>query len=239
MELALRPLALPFEHGAWGFLLEPIVLGMLVAPSREGAYIAIGIVAAFLVRQPLRLAMHDRQQRKRYPRTAACEALALAYGTVAAIAFAMAGIAPLLPLIAALPLAAIQFTLDLRNHGRTLTAELCGGLAAGATATAIALAASLPLAYALTLWALLALRTVPSILYVRAALRGGSRAPMLAAHAGAVIAAALLAQFAALPMLVLFARAWPPADGMRARDIGIREVVYGVVTVALLTIAVS
>ena len=29
----LKAIALPPEHGAWGFLLEPIVLGLLVAPS--------------------------------------------------------------------------------------------------------------------------------------------------------------------------------------------------------------
>src|ERR1044072_2044638 len=35
----LRPLALPTEHGGWGFLLEPLVLAMIVAPSWIGALI--------------------------------------------------------------------------------------------------------------------------------------------------------------------------------------------------------
>jgi len=236
MELALRPLALPYEHGAWGFLFEPIVLALLVAPSVSGVCVAIGIVAAFLIRQPLRLAMRDRMQRKRYPRTRACEAFALGYSVIAAIAFAFAGFAPLLPLVAVLPLAAIQFTLDYRNRGKTLTAELCGALAAGAAATSIVLAASQPLVLGLTLWALLALRAVPSILYVRSVLRGGSRAVMLSAHVVAVLVAALLAIPAAVAMAVLLVRASVPAEGLRARDIGMREVGYGALTVALLAL---
>jgi hypothetical protein len=230
---------LPYEHGAGAFLLEPIVLALVVAPSRAGVFVAIGIVAVFLARQPLRFALRDRMQRKRYPRTAACERSALVLLLVAAFAFACSGIAPLLPLIAALPLAATQLMLDLRNQGRTLTAELCGGLAAGAAATAIALAGGASIALSLTLWALIALRTVPSILYVRTALRGESRTAMLVAHAAAVIAASLLTPLAALAMLVLFARAWIPTDGVRAKDIGIREVAYGVLVVALLAYSLS
>ena len=42
----LRSVALPTEHGGWGLTLEPVLLGLLVAPSVAG--LAIG-GAAFLV----------------------------------------------------------------------------------------------------------------------------------------------------------------------------------------------
>ncbi|HDL49896.1 MAG TPA: prenyltransferase, partial [Actinobacteria bacterium] len=36
----LRSVAMPTEHGGWGFTLEPIILGLLVAPSPAGWEIA-------------------------------------------------------------------------------------------------------------------------------------------------------------------------------------------------------
>src|ERR1051325_7102494 len=75
----IRPLALPVEHGAWSFLLEPIALGLIIAPSGDGTLIAIGAVALMLVRQPFKLMLRD-WSRQRYPRTAVCEALVAAYG---------------------------------------------------------------------------------------------------------------------------------------------------------------
>src|SRR3954465_13030737 len=67
--LHLRPLAIPNEHGGWGFLFEPIVLAGLAAPSLGGALVAIAAVAAFLARHPLKLAAGDVVRGRRYPRT--------------------------------------------------------------------------------------------------------------------------------------------------------------------------
>jgi hypothetical protein len=241
--MKLRPLALPFEHGAWGFLLEPVAAGLLVAPSVAGLLIAIAAVAVFLARHPLRLAARDLMQDKRYPRTTICLLLALAYASVAAAAFAgafvLAGGAPLIPLIAVLPLAAIQFTLDVRNQGRALGAELAGAVAAGATATAIVIAAAEPPALAVALWALLAARAVASILYVRCSLRSEPRAIMLAAHAAAVALAIALFPVVSIgavaAMLVLLFRALPvPASS--ARQLGMRELGYGALVVLLIAL---
>jgi len=231
--LMLRPLALPFEHGAWGFLLEPIVLGMLIAPSVAGLFVAIGVVAAFLVRHPLRLALQDRKRGARYPRTAVCEAFAASYALVALIAFSLAGIEPLVPLLAVAPLALIQVFLN----GRSLAAETLGSLVAGASATAIVLAAHQPLTIALALWALVVARGIPSILYVRATLGRGNRAVMIAAHVAAVLLAIAIAPLpATFAMVVLLARAVPNASKLRAKEIGIREIAYGVLTVVLIAI---
>ena len=76
--VSLRPLALPAEHGGWGFLLEPIALGLAVRPSWGGALIAIAFACGFLTRQPLRLAMQDRLRGKSYPRTRWCWTFAAA-----------------------------------------------------------------------------------------------------------------------------------------------------------------
>src|SRR3954452_11843953 len=88
--VSLRPLALPTEHGGWGFLLEPIALGLAVMPSWGGALIAIAFVCGFLTRQPLRLALQDAVRGKSYPRTRWCWTFALSYAVAAFTALAAA-----------------------------------------------------------------------------------------------------------------------------------------------------
>jgi hypothetical protein len=245
--LALRPLALPTEHGGWGFLFEPIVLALLVAPSLGGALIGAGAIAVFLMRHPLKLAAQDRMRGKRYPRTGACETLALSYALVATAAFGaatyVAGGRPLIALGAALPFAALQFAHDARNRGRQIVAEVAGAIAPGSLAAAIALAAKWPEASSLALWALVAARAVPSILYVRSLLRGGRRSTVLLAHIGAAASAAglwaagLTPASGILAMLVLLSRARQVS--LTARRIGMRELGYGALTVAVIAAGYS
>src|SRR5689334_962019 len=45
---SLRALALPTEHGGWGLLLEPLLLGLLIVPSAPGAAVAAAALGAFL-----------------------------------------------------------------------------------------------------------------------------------------------------------------------------------------------
>lgn len=229
-----RPLALPSEHGGWGFLLEPVALGLLVAPSIGGLCIALGAVAAFLARHPLKLAIQDWLRHRRYPRSRACELLALGYAAAACAFLVMAPPRAVLALSAAIPLALAQFVYDARNRGRAFTPELLGVLAPGAIAGAIAVAAGRSLPFAATLWVLMALRAVPSIVYVRSALRGSSRKVMLGTHVAAVAIAALISPIAAVAMLLLLLRAIPSTARLAARTIGFREIAWGAATVVIL-----
>ena len=43
----LKSIALPPEHGAWGFLLEPLLAGLLIAPSWAGLCLALGVIGPF------------------------------------------------------------------------------------------------------------------------------------------------------------------------------------------------
>jgi hypothetical protein len=237
--VSIRPLALPSEHGGWGLLLEPIVLAMLVAPSPAGALIGIGAVAVFLMRHPLKLAVHDRLQRRRYPRSGLCELLAAGYGVAALLAFTaawpLAGARPLLALTAALPFGAIQFSYDVRNRSRRAIPELAGAIVPASLAAAIALAGGSAVALALSV--LILCRSIPAVLYVRSTLRGSSRAAMLTAHVAAVVIAASFAPLLATSaMVLLFIRAAVPTHAP-AKMIGLREVAWGVVTVGLIALA--
>jgi hypothetical protein len=52
-----RSLVLPREHGSWSLALEPVALGLLVAPSRAGMWLALAVLAGFFTRRPLKLAL--------------------------------------------------------------------------------------------------------------------------------------------------------------------------------------
>jgi hypothetical protein len=108
----IRSVALPSEHGGWGFLIEPIVLGLLVAGSVNGLLLALAALGAFLVHQPVKVAIKDRLKGQRPPRTIWAERFALGYGLLAAIPFGIvlpgAEEAFWLPLVMAVPFICIQ-----------------------------------------------------------------------------------------------------------------------------------
>lgn len=236
----IRPLALPAEHGAWGLLLEPVVLGLLVAPSASGFLIALAVIAAFLGRQPLKLAGQDWLRRRRYPRTAVCELLAATNFIAASLAFAgawkLGGWMPLLALIPAIPLVGFQFARDVRMRGRNVVAELCGAAAPAASAAAIAIAGGTSVETAGVLAALMIGRSIPSVLFVRNVFsREPRKAVSVTAHVLALILAIVIAPWtAALAMLLLLVRSLVPTEGLRARTIGFREVGFGIITVLLI-----
>lgn len=245
----LKSIALPAEHGSWDFLIEPMILGLLVAPSWTGLALCIGVFGVFLVHQPLKIALKDRLRGKRYPRTAYAERFAALYGVIALLGLGLAALltehAFWLPLLLALPLASVQLVYELRSEGRALLPELLGASALGASASAVALAAGFDLLPALLLWALIALRVVPSILYVRARLREargqvGNLSGAIVAHVGALglVVALLFAgqvnivAVVASGMLLarLFLWGWRVQP---AKVVGVQEVVIGLVYAVL------
>jgi YwiC-like protein len=251
----LRSVAVPVEHGGWGFLVEPIVLGLALAPSRSGVLIALAALAAFLARHPLKLALGDRRRTMRYPRTALAERVALAYLAAALAALLLAlGLASArfwLPIALAAPFAALQVYSDARGRNRDLAAELSGALALASTVAVITLAGSWPAGAALLLWLLLVARASTSILYVRARLRldrGASTgsAPVVVAHLVGLALVAGLAALGAIPWLavvalaILFVRAAHGVSRYRRplmpKALGFQELGFGTLTVFLLAL---
>src|SRR5215470_1089516 len=80
-----RSIALPVEHGAWGFLFEPLVAGLILAPSVAGPFITLLAVGAFLTRQPLKFALGDWLQKRRLPRTEVARRFVFIFGSIAAV----------------------------------------------------------------------------------------------------------------------------------------------------------
>lgn len=251
--VSLRSLALPSEHGGWGLLLEPALLGLLLAPSWGGAGFVVAALAAFLARHPLRLALSDRWRGTRYPRTALAERLALGYLVITAAGIALAAwrapLAAFAPLVAAAPLGLLQLAYDARLRGRQLVPELAGGIALGSTAAAVVIAGGRGSSLAFALWLLLAARVVGSVTYVRARLRAArgltpDRAAAWVCHVAALLLAAFLALNGLAPWLALVAFAallTRALHGLQAharplppRAVGFQEMGYGALTLLLL-----
>src|SRR3954470_24561788 len=83
----LKSIALPNEHGSWGILFEPLVLGIAIAPSSASFFIVLLYVGAFLSRQPLKWYIADLRANRSRPQTDAARSFAFTYLSVAAIGF--------------------------------------------------------------------------------------------------------------------------------------------------------
>lgn len=246
----IKTVALPVEHGGWGIALEPVALGLIVAPSVAGIGLAVATMGAFLARHPLKLLAADRRNKRRFSRTETAERFVLLYGMTAALGLLIALIAApdkqfLWPLVATLPLAMVQLISDAKGKGRALWPELAGSVAMAAVATSIALAGGWAWPVAFGLWAVLVARVVPTILYVRARLKllhgkESAMMPVMAAHIVALALIFWLAWFKAVPMvaagalIVLLLRAFIGFSTGRpgtAKSIGVSELVFGAMTV--------
>ena len=242
-----QSVALPTEHGGWGLISEPVVLGLLLAPGWGGLALGIVAFASFLLHQPLKIVLKDTRARRKVPRTAAAWRFVIIYGGTLAVAgiaalLLMPSWAALVPLALSVPLIAVQLWQDSQNQSRSLLAEVAGAMATGAFASSIVMMRGWEMTPALGLWLALAVRGVTSVLYVRSRLRlergqPAMRGVALASHAVglAVIfgaaAAAYLPWTAPAAMAVLTARAALGLSSLRKprppKVIGMLEMVYG------------
>lgn len=170
-----RSIALPVEHGGWGFTFEPILLGLLVAASPAAWEISVAAIAVFLARRPFKLAATDLVRRRWLPRSRVAVGFAIAYGIVALagmIGAIVTAAAPFWqPLLVAAPLASLAIYADAHSRSRTVGAELAGSIAMGATVTMIALADDWEILAAFGLWLVLAARAVTTVALVRSQIR--------------------------------------------------------------------
>jgi hypothetical protein len=181
------------------------VLGLLLAPSFRGAVIGFAALACFLTRHPLKLAIGDWLKGRQLPRTALATRFAFIYGVTAVlflmIAFVGAPKDPFIPFLFAAPMVLVQLSYDAFGHSRKLLPEAAGAFGVGSIATAITLAAGWPTPEAFALWAIVASRHVPTILYLRKRLSARRQT-----QGGLGIALVMIVQFVALVVVVFLAR---------------------------------
>jgi hypothetical protein len=246
-----RDIVLPREHGSWSLAFEPVVLGLLVAPSPAGACLGVAVAGGFFARRPLRMLWRETDPHRR---VAAGQAFALC-GSVAAVgvsgAIAAAGFAWLAWLTPALVAGLVFLGFDLRLAGRDEAAEVAGSAAfAWLPAVFVILGGGSPAA-AVALAALMLGRSVPAVLAVRAALRGAKtgewrvRTAVIAACVALSAAFSLayrgLAPWSAVALLAAFAVGTAgllvtPRPVVRARTLGMAEGIAGLVFVLLVAV---
>lgn len=250
----IRAVALPVEHGGWSLLLEPIVLGLILAPTVPGLFVSFAATGAFLARHPFKLAVRDWRRKLHSPRTVMAERFAILYVFIAIFGLTFAiktgGTALLFPLLLATPSVILQLFYDATARSRALIPELAGSISTGAVATAIAISGGWPHPAAFGLWVILAARALPTILYVRARLqllhrKQASPSGVIVVHLLAVLVLIALATVrlvpyaAVLAILILCLRAsvgFSKFDRqVTAKKLGMREVAFGAMTIFLVT----
>jgi hypothetical protein len=254
-EVRLRPIALPIEHGGWSLLLEPVVLGLLLAPSTGGVLFALAALGAFLSRHPLKLVIADWVRKRRSPRTAMAVRFASLY-IVLTVFFLLAAVTQAtgqfwVPLLIAAPIFFVQLYLDSKGQSRALVAEVAGSFATGAFASVIAISGGWTIRVAFALWIISAARSVPTIFYLRARLRllhskPASPAIAYASHLLALVVVLVMALIGISPwlsvvaMAILMMRAVlgfrPSKQPVTAKMLGVRELIFGAVTVLMVVI---
>lgn len=248
----IKAVALPAEHGSWSLVIEPILLGLLVAPSWAGLAIGAAAFVAFLINQPLKMLLNDIGRGRRYDRTMLARRFVVLYGLILsatlAVAIWLAGPRPFLPLLLALPFLIIFVHYD-RRPGRSWQAELSAPMGFSAVAAMIALAGGFDLGPALALWAVMIARSAPAVLYIRARLRLIKDKPAqsglaITAHALALAVVCLLIWAGALPWtaapalgLLLLRAVWGLSRFRRplsVKALGFLETGFGLATVLLI-----
>jgi hypothetical protein len=243
---------LPKEHGSWSMAIEPLALGLLVAPTPAGTALATAALAGFFARRPLKLALAPEYTARRQ---VARETMVMFSAFAMAGLFetlVLGGVTALWPLLLAVPLGGLFAWFDLQNDSRAAAAELAGSAAFALLPATLATLAGWPWPAAFALSALALARSVPTVLTVRTGLRLGKNQPVNVAAplAVGVLAVGVIGTLAwrhlvplvavVLVVLLLIRTVFfvsPLRPVWPARRLGMLEAALGVVYVGLLGLA--
>lgn len=252
--VSFKSVALPAEHGSWSLVSEPIVLGLLIAPTWAGLALVVAAFFIFLFNRPFKVFWTDYRRGRFYERTALARRYTVIYGAVALAAtiaaFALGGWQPFVPFLLAAPLLLIFMIYDQRP-GRHWQAELTAPVAFAALVMSVALAGGYSWIVSFALWGFMSARAVPAVIFVRARLRLDKGKPFspwgtIIAHVVAVALVALLVAPGWLPMtaalaaIILLGRAVWGLSAYRWRSsvkaLGFLETGFGLLAVLLVAI---
>ena len=123
--MLLTKVALPKEHGSWGFVLEPLLLSLIVAFTIDGLLLALATFILFLSNQPLRIFVNKSSSHK--IRSIAVFVL-LFYLLVSAVLLVLPilhlELEKLLPFLGGILLMPIYFFAVIKKFSRNLFVEL-------------------------------------------------------------------------------------------------------------------
>jgi len=249
-KVRISAIALPGEHGSWGFLFEPIIAAVVIVPSRLAIGVVLVYVGAFLARQPLKVLLSDWQSDRRLPQTVFALLFVFLFGILFWLGIAdgyfFGKVEYYYPAVSVIPFGAYQVYCDVGRKTRHLIPELTGSVAISSSAAVIALTGGWSLVPALALWGIVVGRLIPSILYVRNRLRlekgkEFSTLQVFGSHLAVALAAVFLSVYglaskltAAVFVLLMLRAVFGLSSyrtKMKAMKIGLWEVFYGLLTV--------
>ncbi len=250
-----RSVAVPSEHGGWGLTLEPVLLGLLIAPSIIGLTLGIGAFVAFLLRSPLKLIVVDVRRKRWLDRSRLAVRFAIGELVVLAAITTAALIETswpwLVPVAIAAPLVGVEFWFDVRSRGRRLVPELCGSVGIASVVAVIVLAGGQGAKLAIGAWLVLSARAVGAIPFVRVQIgrlrrtsantRSSDAAQAVAVALGVVAAVTEHQMFAGLIglLVVTFLQlVWVRREPLAAKVLGLRQMVLGIALVAVTAVGV-
>jgi YwiC-like protein len=242
--------AVPSEHGGWGLTLEPVLLGLAVAPSLAGGALGVAAFLVFLLRTPVKLVLVDVWRHRWLDRSSVALRFALAESVALAVLVGFAvrtsGWSWLAPVAVAAPLVGVELWFDVRSRGRRLVPELCGAIGIAASAAVIVLAAGRSGTLAAGVWLVHAARSVGAIPFVRVQLarwrRGvASTVSSDALQAGSVAVGALAVAIERRMLVGLIGLAalaggqtlWVRRPPVAAKVLGLRQMMMGLALVAV------
>jgi hypothetical protein len=240
----------PAEHGGWGLTAEPVLLGLLVAPSVAGLCIGLAAIGTFVARTPLKVLLVDRSRQRSSERTLIARRVlfieSVALAALATAAVALADVPFWWPLLVAGPLVMVELWFDMRSRSRRLAPELAGSVGISSVAAMVALAGGADERLAVALWLVLAARAVTAIPYVRAQVarlhrRAVDPAAAVLADVGAVGLAVTAVVFepaaaagaASVLAIVVVQRVLARGEVPTAKVLGLREMVLGLLVVVM------
>ncbi len=250
----IKIVAIPAEHGASVMLGESLLAGLLVAASGKGMLPAFGWLFLFLMSNPFKILLKDISHQVFTNRTSMALWFCSGFGILALGFFVGTYIlsGPLFMIVFAgvIPLGLIHLWTVVKAGKKEFTAELSGVLSLGAVAASIVLAAGHSYAQAFVLWAILAVRAVTSIIYVRERLNqshgkinnyGLVNFVHIAGVAllGMLVLAHLVSSLLFIAGFLLVIRLWflYQRQPITAKNLGLQESVLGIAFVVLVAFA--
>lgn len=235
--------------------MEPVILGLLVAPSPSGYALGVATLLVFVARTPIKVALVDRWRghwRDRSQRAVFVAGIELVLVVVfGGVAVATAGAAFWWPLALAVPFVAVELWYDIRSRSRHLVAELAGAIGIGSMAAAIALTGGAASDVAAGLWLVIAARSTAAVAFVRVQLHrtkqqehrvwhsdAGQAVAVVIATVGLVLGVVPPLAVAAIVAVAVFDLVMVRASPAPAPVLGSQQVVLGLLVVVVTGLAV-
>ena len=171
-KINIRQIALPTEHGSWGFVLEPLLLALLVAYSLPGLMLSLCAFFMFLSYQPLRILFKKKNNNElnKYALIVFSVYVFLA-AVFFFITFSQSELIALTPFVLSVIIMLIYLIMLYRQKNRELISELSASFSISILTLSILLFKGWQIKYVIAFLIVLLARSIPTTFYVHTKLQ--------------------------------------------------------------------